>query len=168
VIKAFGQVGAIDGYETLVIGDDFVVQGKSTLDYYVVVFSRRYKTDPTNFVNAISLSPQSQPAVAQMDVQAENGVLAAQPNEKANSLTLTIKAQDSCFVFLKADASIVFQGVLKNGQSESFQAQDYFTLSLGNGGAVELEVNGKSIKNIGKSGQALKDIMITKEGLSSK
>lgn len=43
IIKAFGQVGLIDGYEILVIGEDFVSQSKSTLDYFVVVYSKRYK-----------------------------------------------------------------------------------------------------------------------------
>lgn len=43
IIKAVGQVGIIDGYEILVIGEDFVGQSKSTLDYFVVVYSKRYK-----------------------------------------------------------------------------------------------------------------------------
>jgi len=43
IVKAFGQVGMIDGYETLIIGEDFVNQSKSTLDYFVVVYSKRYK-----------------------------------------------------------------------------------------------------------------------------
>lgn len=45
IIKAVGQVGTVDGFETIVIGEDFVIQSRSTLDYFVVVSSKRYKSE---------------------------------------------------------------------------------------------------------------------------
>jgi hypothetical protein len=69
---------------------------------------------------------------------------------------------------LKSDGKVVFQGVLKKGRFESWQANTKMELSLGNAGVVELEVNGKLISNLGRRGQALKNILITKEGLAIK
>jgi len=45
VIKAFGQVGYTDGWEILVIGDDFITTCKSTSDYFVLY---RYKRTDMN------------------------------------------------------------------------------------------------------------------------
>ncbi|MFH0791573.1 MAG: RodZ domain-containing protein [Candidatus Omnitrophota bacterium] len=81
-------------------------------------------------------------------------------------IRLGIRARDDCFINLKADGKVVFQGILKKGRFESWQAKDKIELSLGNAGVVDLEVNGKLISNLGKKGQTVRDILITKEGLS--
>jgi len=80
-------------------------------------------------------------------------------------ITLDIYAKDNCFIQAKCDGRIIFQNILKKGRSESWQAKEKIELSLGNAGAVELEVNGKRISGLGRKGQALKNILITKEGL---
>lgn len=77
-----------------------------------------------------------------------------------------IRARENCFIQLKIDEKIVFQGILKKGRFESWQAKEKINLSLGNAAAVDLEVNGKLISNLGRKGQALKNIVITQEGLS--
>lgn len=81
-------------------------------------------------------------------------------------IRLAIRAKENCYISLKADGKVQFQGILKKGRFENWQAKDKFELSLGNAGAVDLEINGKLITNLGKRGRALKDILITKEGLS--
>lgn len=83
-------------------------------------------------------------------------------------ITLDIYAKDNCFIQVKSDSRVIFQNILKKGRSESWQAKDKIELSLGNAGAVELEVNGKRILGLGRRGQALKNILITKEGLGIK
>jgi transcriptional regulator with XRE-family HTH domain len=83
-------------------------------------------------------------------------------------ITLDIHAKENCFIQLKADGRVIFQTVLKKGRSESWQAKDKIELSLGNAGVVELEVNGKRISGLGRRGQAIKNILITKEGLTIK
>lgn len=84
----------------------------------------------------------------------------------AASIRLGIRAKENCYINLKADTKAVFQGVLKKGRFESWQAKDKFELSVGNAGAVELEINGKLIPNLGKKNQALKKILINREGLT--
>lgn len=87
-------------------------------------------------------------------------------NPVVNIIRLTIRAKEDCWIRLKSDAHLVFQGILKKGRFETWQAKEKIELSLGNAGGVILEVNGKIISKLGRRGQALKNIFITKEGLS--
>ena len=41
IIKAIGQTGALDGYETIVIGDDFITTSNSKYDYFVLYYYKR-------------------------------------------------------------------------------------------------------------------------------
>lgn len=84
----------------------------------------------------------------------------------AATIRLGIRAKENCYINLKADSRAVFQGVLKKGRFESWQAKDKFELSVGNAGVVDLEINGKLISNLGKKNQVLKKILINREGLS--
>ncbi|MDD4980375.1 MAG: DUF4115 domain-containing protein [Candidatus Omnitrophica bacterium] len=95
-------------------------------------------------------------------------VLRAQDSSVVKIIRLDIRAKEDCFINVKTDGKVMFQNVLRKGRSESWQAMNKIEFSLSNAGAVELEVNGKRIQNLGRKGQALKNILITKEGLSIK
>ncbi|MCM8800454.1 MAG: DUF4115 domain-containing protein [Candidatus Omnitrophica bacterium] len=83
-----------------------------------------------------------------------------------NGIRLVIEAKDNCWIKLSLDGKVVFQNILIKGKAETWQAKDKIELSLGNAGAVVLEVNGKVMPALGKKGQAIKNIIITpKEGL---
>jgi len=90
------------------------------------------------------------------------------PEAKTEStvLRLGIRARENCWIQIKSDGHAVFQGLLRKGRSESWQAKEKIELAVGNAGVVDLEVNGKLISNLGRRGQQLKNILITKEGLS--
>lgn len=77
-----------------------------------------------------------------------------------------VRAKDDCWIELKSDGRIIFQNILRKGRTEIWQAKDKIELSLGNAGAVDLEVNNKIIPPVGRKGQQVKNILITKEGLS--
>jgi cytoskeletal protein RodZ len=78
-------------------------------------------------------------------------------------IMLGISALDDCWMQLKVDGKTVFQNILKKGRVESWQAKDKIELSLGSAGSVQLEVNGKVIPVLGRKGQVLKTIVITKK-----
>lgn len=82
----------------------------------------------------------------------------------STGLRLGIRAKDDCLVQLKTDSRLIFAGVLKKGKAETWQAKEKMELSLGNAGAVELEVNSRIIPPLGRKGQPLKNIVITKDG----
>jgi len=93
-------------------------------------------------------------------------VKAVPKKETASVIRLIIRARENCWVYLKADGRVLFQRVLEKGRFESWEAKEKIELSLGNAGAVELEVNGQLFSNLGRKGQARKNIVITKEGLN--
>lgn len=80
-------------------------------------------------------------------------------------LRLTIFAELDTWLQVKLDGKVVFKGVLKKSSSETWQAKKSLELWLGNAGTVQLELNGKILPPIGRKGQVLKNVRITKEGL---
>lgn len=83
-------------------------------------------------------------------------------------LRLTILAELDTWMQIKVDGKVVFTGILKSSSSETWQAKDKFNLWLANAGTVRMELNGKILSPIGRRGQLLKDVQITREGLSIK
>lgn len=81
------------------------------------------------------------------------------------NVRLTIVAKDDCWINLKVDGRTVFQSVLKKGRSETWEAKEKMELTVGNAGIVSLEVNGQPIPPLGRKGQVIKNILITKEGI---
>jgi cytoskeleton protein RodZ len=79
------------------------------------------------------------------------------------SLRLGVRALEDCWLQVKADNKVVFQNILKKGRFESWEADDRMDLVLGSAGGVQLEINGKILPSLGKRGQVLKNIVITKK-----
>jgi cytoskeleton protein RodZ len=82
-----------------------------------------------------------------------------------SGIRLGIHAKDDCWVQVKVDGKTIFQSVLFRGRTESWTAMDKIDLWLGSAGGVELEVNGSRIPSLGRKGQVLKNIVISKDGL---
>ena len=82
------------------------------------------------------------------------------------NIRLGILSREDCLIQLKCDGHTVFRSILRRGRSASWQAKEKMELSLGNARVVELEVNGKRITGLGKRGKPLRNIVITREGLS--
>lgn len=81
-------------------------------------------------------------------------------------IRLVIRAKEDCYIQLKQDGHTVFSSTLKKNRFETWTAKEKIELSLGNAGAVVLEVNGKPIQQLGRRKQAIKNIVITKDGLN--
>lgn len=91
---------------------------------------------------------------------------AIEKKEVITGIKLIIRTKENCWISLKADGKLVFQRVLEKGRFETWKAKDKFNLSVANAGAVELEINNRPFLNLGRRGQSLKNIVITKEGLT--
>ncbi|MDD5505482.1 MAG: DUF4115 domain-containing protein [Candidatus Omnitrophica bacterium] len=85
--------------------------------------------------------------------------------ELSHGFMLGIFAREKSWVSAKVDGKVVFHGVLARGRSEAWQAKEKIELSLGDAGAVELQVNDQRFTKLGRRGQSLKNIVINKEGL---
>lgn len=86
--------------------------------------------------------------------------------EPQDMIMLGIRTRDDSWMHVKIDGKVVFHALLKKNKTESWKAKEKIELSLGNAGVVDIELNGKAIPPVGKKGQAVKNILITKsEGL---
>lgn len=96
-------------------------------------------------------------------------VLLQEPAKKAeiSEIRLALKTRENCLVSVKVDGKLFFKGVLEKGRSESWQAKEKIELALGDASAVELVLNNQVIPALGRKGQALKNILITKDGLTT-
>lgn len=82
-------------------------------------------------------------------------------------VTLGIFARQKSWITAKVDGKTIFHGVLARGRSQTWHAKEKIELSLGDAGAVELQVNDQHISNLGSRGKPLKNILINKDGLKS-
>ncbi|TRZ48152.1 helix-turn-helix domain-containing protein [bacterium] len=83
----------------------------------------------------------------------------------SQGFVLGLFARDKSWISVKVDGKTVFHGVLARGRSETWPAKERIELSLGDAGAVELQVNDQRFANLGRRGHPLKNIVINKEGL---
>jgi cytoskeletal protein RodZ len=83
-------------------------------------------------------------------------------------IRLAIRAREDCWLDLKIDGRTVFRSKLKKGRAEAWQAKDKIEFSLGNAGVVDIELNSKLLSSLGRRGESLKNVVITREGLSIK
>lgn len=88
--------------------------------------------------------------------------------EVKEKIVLTIKAKSKNWLQVKMDGKVVFQGILAKGSSETWSAKDKFELWVGDAGALALEFNGQILDRIGRPGQTLKHVVLTRSGLSIK
>lgn len=103
-------------------------------------------------------SEKKQPAVSKQPESSSK-----KTNEK---IVLVVRAKQKCWMQIKVDGKIVFQSILSAGAAESWQAKEKIELWLGNAGGIELELNGKLLEKIGRPGQTLKNVVVTRDGLS--
>ncbi len=76
-----------------------------------------------------------------------------------------IRAKQKCYLTLKIDGRTVFQGDLRKGVHETWDAKDKVEFSLNNAGAVVMQINGKDIESIGRRKQAVKGLITRESGL---
>jgi len=93
-------------------------------------------------------------------------VSSAQKIPASTVIRLGIRVKDNCLVKVKADGHLLIDRIFRKGMSDSWTAKEKIELSLGNAGVAELEINGKRIAALGRKGQTIKNIVITKDGWS--
>jgi len=81
----------------------------------------------------------------------------------AEGLQVAVEVTDSCWLEVRADGVLLSAGTLAGGQREEFRAEREVRLSLGNAGGVSLRINGRPGKPLGKPGQVLKNLRITRD-----
>lgn len=77
----------------------------------------------------------------------------------APALRLDLKVNDRCWISVTSDGHSVIERTLEPGETHSFKAEEELSIVLGNAGGVNLKLNGKTVKPMGKSGDVVKMII---------
>jgi cytoskeletal protein RodZ len=131
-----------------------------------IVLSARRAAEPAKSARVATPAPTlaAQPAVLPGDrVYPAPGT--ATPPPVTQGITLTLTAQQNCWVEARADGQTVISRVLSEGESETLEAEGEIVLSVGNAGGLAISVNDRPAVPLGKSGEVKKNIVITRKNL---
>jgi hypothetical protein len=81
--------------------------------------------------------------------------------EKPDSLRLTAKAHDTVWMRVLIDGKSIFESLLKPGTEDSWAANDFFIVDMGNVGGADLFRNGEKLPVFGNKGTVVKNVKIT-------
>ncbi len=90
----------------------------------------------------------------------------AEPVALARPILLKIYAKELTWVQAKINDDEVKEALLKPGESVLWEGEDKITMTLGNAGGVEAEINGKAQEPFGKSGEVVRNIVISSTGVT--
>ncbi len=106
------------------------------------------------------------PDTAVIQEKKDKGLLSLFEQEP-DSLTLRAAAQDSSWMRIDIDGKTSEQLLLGPGMEQTWNADKYFILTLGNAGAVEFFRNDEKLKPFGKKGTVVRNIKITEDKVVS-
>jgi cytoskeleton protein RodZ len=111
-------------------------------------------------------TPSSSPEPPALDGAAEiaSAPAAGEAPQTPTSLDLKVEAGKTTHVTVEADGQRVFEGVLPAGERRTYTAQEKFTVSARDAGALLLELNGQTLAPIGPPGRAGK-VTLTRKAL---
>ncbi|MFA7627162.1 MAG: helix-turn-helix domain-containing protein [Candidatus Kapaibacterium sp.] len=82
--------------------------------------------------------------------------------EKPDSLRLRAKASDTVWIRVLSDGKTVNESLLRPGMEESWAAEEFFIVDLGNVGGADLYRNDEKLPLFGRAGTVVKNVKITK------
>jgi len=80
-------------------------------------------------------------------------------------ISVVVTAKRNCFVRVKRENTIVFEGILKKGAVESWQAKKELEFKFSDGTAVDVEVNGQILPPLTRIKKPIKSLKITPTGI---
>lgn len=81
--------------------------------------------------------------------------------EKSDSLRLSAKAHDTVWIRVLVDGKSLYESLLNPGMEESWAANEFFIVDLGNVGGAKIYRNDELLPQFGKTGSVVKNIKIT-------
>lgn len=90
----------------------------------------------------------------------------AQASQPAG-LILTLNALERCWVSVQVDGRNMLSRELEKGETETLEAAGEIVLSVGNAGGLAFRVNDHPGVSLGRSGEVRRNIVITKQNLST-
>lgn len=127
--------------------------------------SEPIQTQAPSAVSTLVMPDEARPSgaasVTDRPVQQTQRALISLPHEKP--MTLTGQVRETVWLRVHCDDTLVFEGTLKKGARETWQAAKYFKLRLGNVDSIRFSLDGKELGRIGPTGK-VRNIRLTREG----
>ncbi len=86
--------------------------------------------------------------------EAGNSEASSVPSGPSKGMVLKLKVVEDCWVDITIDDTVTQHYELKAGDLIEWKGEKSFSLDVGNAGGVEAELDGKSLKPFGKSGES--------------
>ncbi|AET68981.1 hypothetical protein Desor_3494 [Desulfosporosinus orientis DSM 765] len=84
-----------------------------------------------------------------------------------DGLTAQLVFTQACWLEVKVDGQAPFQATFASGTTKEIKGTDRIELlSIGNAGGLTVTLNGKTLPSMGKSGEVLRNVVLTKETLN--
>ena len=109
---------------------------------------------PVAFKN-VALSSDPTPAIRDDPAGPTAG-----PPEAPLGVSLRLECDEDSWAKLTADGETVFSGLIRRGETRSFQAREGFRLTLGNAGGVRVTVDGRALDRLGGTGEVVRDLSL--------
>lgn len=93
----------------------------------------------------------------------EEGLLDGMFSSSSDSLELVATAIDSSWVKVIMDGQRADEKLIVPGEKVTWRAKNYFTMTQGNVGALEIRRNGKLLEPFGAKGTVVKNVRITED-----
>lgn len=77
---------------------------------------------------------------------------------KGEALALSLKARSDVYLKVRSDGNVIYDGILKKGSSERWEAKQSFEISTSKAEALAIDLNGASLGPLGKG--AVKDLKL--------
>ncbi|MFA5271914.1 MAG: RodZ domain-containing protein [Candidatus Omnitrophota bacterium] len=85
---------------------------------------------------------------------------------KSKAVTALLGVKKDCYVRVRVDGKVLFEGVLKKGVSETWKGRKEIEFKISDGSSVYLEVNGKPLPSLTSSHKPIKSLKITSSGVA--
>jgi len=95
------------------------------------------------------------------------GEKAPAPETEAAPLRLVVRATEPTWVRVETDEGEPIQELLPVSAVREWSAQSRFVLTVGNAGGIMLELNGKPLPPLGRSGEVVRDLVLRQATLEA-
>ena len=150
-----------------------VIIGCMAMLAIVLVIAMANLYQPGEKVADSSYSPSAMPSAPKSEVvspapsstvvpEHDNAVVTTQ-----DGLTAKLVFTAPCWIEVRVDGKPSFQGEFKAGTSKDVKGTSKIELvSVGNAGGLSVNLNGKALPSLGKAGEVLRNVVLTKDNLN--
>lgn len=123
-------------------------------------------TSLVNFVKKrVATLPKKRPEAVKSTPKRPS-LVGSKKTQETKEITTSLRFKRDCFVRVKLDGRVVFEGILRKGALESWQAKKEIEFKISDGSSVDVEVNGELLPPLTKIRKRIKSLKITAQGVS--